>query len=105
MLSEFISQVLLTSAFTVGLHVRAVSVFVKKSDAVCGFRTPLTPPQQAHHGGYENSSTLKRCKPIKNSEKKLIYFRVAKSLVEEPSYNANIAEILCWKGQDKQTGI
>ena len=32
-----ISQVLLTSASYCGLHVRAVSVFGKKSDAVCGF--------------------------------------------------------------------
>ena len=32
-----ISQVLLTSASYCGLHVRAVSVFGKKSDVVCGF--------------------------------------------------------------------
>ena len=64
-----------------------------------GAHGPITDyaDEQAHHGGYENSSTLKSCKPVKNSEKKL----KVKVKVEGPSYNVKIAEILCWKGQDK----
>ena len=58
-----------------------------------------------YHGGSENSSALKQCKPIKNSETKWIEFQVAKSVVEESSYNVKLAKILCWEGQDKQTGI
>ena len=42
MLSEYITS--LADVSFNSLHVRAVSVFGKKSDAVCGFRTPLTPP-------------------------------------------------------------
>ena len=53
----------------------------------------------------ENSSALKQCKPIKNSERKQTEFQVAKSVVEESSYNVKLAKILCLKGQDKQTGI
>ena len=43
----------------VGLHVRAVSVFGKKSDAVCGFRTPLTPPSTSErpHAKVSKSKT------------------------------------------------
>ena len=37
MLPEYITSPAVVSFHTVGLHVRAVSVFKKKSDAVCGF--------------------------------------------------------------------
>ena len=37
MLPEYIKSLADVSFHTVGLHVRAVSVFKKKSDAVCGF--------------------------------------------------------------------
>ena len=37
MLSEYITRLAVVSFRIVGLHVRAVSVFGKKNDAVCGF--------------------------------------------------------------------
>ena len=37
MLSEYITSLADVSFHIVGLHVRAVSVFGKESDAVCGF--------------------------------------------------------------------
>ena len=37
MLSEYITSLVDVRFHIVGLHVRAVSVFGKKSDAVCGF--------------------------------------------------------------------
>ena len=37
MLPEYITSLADVSFHTVGLHVRAVSVFKKKSDAICGF--------------------------------------------------------------------